>query len=301
MRILPPRKAPGVRNRIVAGMFHRLIAAFVLGAFAVLGASPATAVTTPKPASTPLKTITHIHSSPLCTGLRRSIGPAIGKVLDSDRFIAGSQPLFHDYVRAAATGQDKSAEDLAVSRLESLITPLVDNTEAVDKLLNDPYAFPHRARSEDDKKLLQMRAQLQSVNAEQKRALDLISGFVDTQQLGELQAAGNDMARAISGTEKPTPQPLAPTEPPSDLENAGITNADNDVARKYDPTYKGTSNLVGANPLNAFPNQIALYRSSIQVREDAAANSVIAAVPLCGGHLPAAATPAPSPSPSPAP
>lgn len=284
-------------------MFQRLTAVFVLGALAALAASPATAVSatkvTPKPTGTPLRTITHLHVSPMCTALGKVIGPAIAKVLQNDKIIANSKPLFHNFAQASASGQSKGAQDLAVSRLETLIGPLVKNTQTVDKLLSDPYAFPKVAYSDDDQKLLQMREQLRTVNAQQKKALDIISGFVDTQQLGELQAAGHEYDAALAA--KPsnggqTPNP-APTAPPADVLNAGVSNDKNDPTRAIDPRYKNTDSLVGANPLNVFENAISSYQQDIAGSEQEAAKTVVSAVPLCGGHVPG--QPAPSPSPSP--
>jgi hypothetical protein len=290
-------------------MVQRLTAVFTLGAIVALAANPAAAGSSgktkpaPKPAATatPLRTITHIHTSPLCTGLRRVIGPAIARALQNDKIIDSSKPLFHDFVRATASGQSKAAQDLAVSRLENLIGPLVKNTQAVDKLLSDPYAFPKVAYSDDDQKLLQMRAQLLAVNQQQKKALDIISGFVDTQQLGELQAAGHEYDAALSANpsnKNQTPAP-APTAGSSDVLNAGISNAQNDPTRANDPRYKNTDSLVGANPLNVFENAIVSYQNDIQLSEQDAAKTVISAVPLCGGHVPGQPTPAPAPSPSP--
>jgi hypothetical protein len=279
-------------------MLERLTAVFALGALVALAASPVAAVPAPKPAPTPLKTITHVRTSPLCSALRRTIGPAIGKVLENDKLIANSKPLLHDYVKASATGLNKGSQDLAVSRLESLIGPLVKNTQQIDKLLNDRYAFPKAAYSDDDQKLLQMRAQLLAVNAQQKKALDMISGFVDTQQLGELQAAGHEYDAALSTNPKATGQVGAtPTPPPSDVLNAGVENASNDPTRAVDPRYKNTDSVY-ANPLNVFEQQMSNYQQDIAGTEQVAAKTVIEAVPLCGGHIPG--QPAPSPSPAPA-
>lgn len=282
-------------------MFHRLTALFALGALVALAASPAAARSTakPAPAATPLKTIEHIHISPMCTALGKVIGPAIAKVLQSDKIIANSKPYFHDFVKATAAGQSSAGKDMAVERLETLIGPLVKNTQAVDKLLSDPFAFPKVAYSDDDQKLLQMREQLLVVNAQQKKALDVISGFVDTQQLGELQAAGHEYDAALSS--KPTnsgqtPNP-APTAPPADVLNAGVTNDRNDPARAIDPTYKNTGSLVGANPLNVFENAISSYQQDIQSSEQEAAKTVVSAVPRCGGHVPGGPVPSPTPSP----
>lgn len=302
-------KALSLRARNLLGMPQRLTAVFVLGALVALAASPAAAGSTvkvkPIPTATPLKTIYHAHVSPLCTGLRRVIGPAIGHMLSSDKYIANSKPLLHDFAKAAATGQSQGAQDIAVSRLEGLIGPLVKNTEAVDKLLSDPYAFPKVAYSDDDQKLLQMRAQLRAVNEQQKKALDIISGFVDTQQLGELQAAGHDYDAALkadASNRGQTPNP-APTAPPAAILNAGVTNETNDPTRAADPRYKNTDSLVGANPLNVFENAIASYQQDIASTEQDAAKTVVSAVPLCGGRVPGqpAASPAPVTAPSPTP
>lgn len=280
-------------------MLHRLTAVIALGALVALAASPAAAVSAPKPAPTPLKTITHMHISPMCTALGKVIGPAIAKVLQNDKYIASSKPLFHDFSQAAAAGQNGGAKDMAVERLETLIGPLVKNTQAIDKLLSDPYAFPKVAYSDDDQKLLQMRAQLRAVNNQQKKALDVISGFVDTQQLGELQAAGHEYdsaLRANATNAGQTPNP-APTAPPADVLNAGVSNEKNDPSRAMDPTYKNTGSLVGANPLNVFENAISSYQQDIAGSEQDAAKTVVSAVPRCGGHVPGQAQPIPSPTP----
>lgn len=286
-------------------MFHRLSAAFALGALVVLAVSPAGAVTKqkpkPAPTATPLKTILHVHTSPLCSGLRRVIGPAIGKVLQNDKIIDSSKPYFHDYVRSSATGLSQGSTDLAVAHLEGLVGPLVKNTQAIDKLLNDPYAFPKVAYSEDDQKLLQMRKQLQAVNQQQKKALDLISGFVDTQQLGELQAQSKDTINQLTANPNNTGHAGAtPTPPPGGILNAGVNNASNDRALAADPRFQ-PSNSVLANPLNAFEQAISDYQQDIQSSEQVAAQSVIQAVPLCGGHVPGAPAASPSPAPSPTP
>lgn len=279
----------------------RLPAVLVAGALVTLSVSPAAANVAPHPAATPLKTISNIRSSPLCTGLRRAIAPAVGKVLQSDRFIASSRPLFKSFVRASTDRQSKPAEDMAVMRLEQLVGPLVANTERVDELLRDPYAFPRVARSDGDRQLLKMRAQLQTVNEQQKHALDVISGFVATQQMGELQGEGHEMDRVLASEDTrqstATPAPAAPTSETPSILNAGVGNNDNDPTRKLDPRYHPSGNTLAASPLDVFGNAIASYQHDIQSTEQAAAKSLIAAVPLCGGHVPGQPEPSPSPSP----
>jgi|GEM_PF-686211 len=294
-------------------MFSRLMAVLALAAVCALSAGPAPAATAaaPAPTSTPLKTIVNLKVTRLCTGLRRSVGPAVRSVLQNDHAIAISRPLFKDYVKSTSTGS-QAATDMDVMHLERLIQPLVQNTQMIEKLLNDPI-YAHKPQSEQDRELLQIRAHLAAVLEEQKHALDLVSGFVDTQQLGELQAAGHEYDKAINSSDttsqsrngssgsSQTPN-LAPTTAPADILNAGVTNAQNDPGRKYDPRFQNTGSQLGYNPLNAFDQQMEVYQVNISHSEDLASQTILKAVPQCGGHVPAQTVPAPVPSsPVPAP
>jgi len=290
-------------------MFSRPTAAAVLGALFALSFGPAPAATAPVPIPTasPLKTIKHVYATRLCTGLRRSVLPAVGHILQNDHVIATSRPLFQDYVKTTSTGS-QAATDMDVMRLEKLISPLVKNTQATEQALRDTI-YPRKPQSNTDKQLLQIRAHLAQVLEEQKRALDLVSGFVDTQQLGELQAAGHEYDKSISGNETTTKTPnnsnntpnTSPTAPPADILNAGVSNANNDPARKYDPRYTNTGSQLGYNPLNVFDQQMEQYQMQISQSENLATQAIMKAVPQCGGQIPAPPAPAPlSASPVPA-
>ena len=283
-------------------MQSRLLAGLTLTALTALSAGPSPAATAPAPAATPLRTITHVHSSPLCTGLRRAIGPAIGKVLQNDGYIARSRPMFKDYVQNSTLGS-KAGVDMDIMHMEGLIGPLVQNTQAIERYLNDPI-LKRRAVTESDKQLIQMRQHLQDVLAQQKQALDLISGYVDTQQLGELQAAGHEYDAALNSTDQTgtsksnsaaTPGP-GPTTPPNDLLNAGLPTTPSDP-KNSDPRYTGSNNTVGYNPLKVFDQQVGVYQQTIGKSEDLAAQVVVKAAVECGGTVPPAAHPAPSPTP----
>jgi hypothetical protein len=237
------------------------------------------ALALPSPSPTPLKTITHVRAQRLCTGLKRSVYPAVGRVLQDDKLIADSRPLFRDYVKESATG-NKSAVDLDVMRLERYITPLVQNTQAIEAALNDP-VFPAHAQSQSDQDLLDMRTRLQEVLAEQKQALDLISGFTDTQQLGELQQEGSEDQNAASPRQTAPPQG-APTEAPNEILNAGIPNPQ----RSSDPRYMTTNSLEGFNPLNAFDQQMDQYQQQITSSENDTSQTIFKAVAECGGKAP---------------
>ncbi len=259
----------------------------------------------PVPTATPLKEIVHVVARPICSALRRSIGPAVGHVLQNDKVIAASKPLFANYARdhASANGNGAS-ENMDVLRLENLVRPMVNNVAEIKRILSEPGAFPRFARSDQEKQVLAMRAQLRVVLADQETALDLISGLVDTQQLGQLQASGSELAKSIAAPDvttkgapgqMPTPNPGPTTS--SDLLNAGLP----DKLRSNDPRYKNTDSIVGHNPLNAFAQQVAVLQRSIDSNEAVAAKSIMAAVTQCGGRTPGQTSPLPTPSPTPIP
>ena len=286
-------------------MIIAFVAALVLGAVSPFQLKLAP---TPSPTSSPLKTIAHVISTPFCTALRRNIAPAIGHVLDNDRIIAASKPMFvqfaRDHAQALKSGGSKASEDLDILHLENLIGPMVQNQQQIESLLgNSSTTFPVRPLLNDDKQIVGLRLQLLNVLEEQKGVLDLVSGLVDTQQLGELQAAGHDYDKALSpdttnngriGPNSSQPDSLAPTPEPDWLLNAGIP--DQNPAGLPDVSKLNTDSLLANNPILAFPRAVGTYQERISMREDLAAQGVRNAIPLCGGRVQA---PQPTASPTP--
>ena len=80
-------------------------------------------------------------SRPLCSALATKIRPAVALMIQNDATIAKSPPLFKDYIELSASGSN-AGRNMAVMRLESLVTPLVQNSLAIQKLLDDPSVFP---------------------------------------------------------------------------------------------------------------------------------------------------------------
>lgn len=286
-------------------MPSKYLAPVALAALALASAGEAPAASSaahPQPTATPLKTIKHVYSTTrLCTGLRRSVYPAVGRILANDKTIAQSRPLLQDFVQSANL-KSEGGKDMAVERLENLVTPLVKNTQAIEQFLNDP-VYAHKAQNDNDKQLLTLRAQLKQVLESQKQALDLVSGFVQTEQLGQLRAAGHEYDTAISGNDTTHQQPgqqqnqpsTSPTTAPAEILNAGVGSS-NDPARKNDPRFQTTDSALGYNPLNAFDQQMLNYQTQIAQSESHATFTIMKAVPVCGGQVPGA-SPAPIASP----
>ncbi|MBV9232807.1 MAG: hypothetical protein JO030_02085 [Candidatus Eremiobacteraeota bacterium] len=178
----------------------------------VLALAPpfATALATPSPSATSPPQIYRALSRPMCTELHDHILPAIAMMLQNDRDVAKSQPIFKDYLQTAytsgrgpgdTTDWNSPGRAMALERMEMLVTPLAQNTIAIQKILeNSTLAHPSGV-PEDDEKLRAAREAMLKVLATQSAELDLINGFVTTQQLGDMQHAGEEYLASIQGSD----------------------------------------------------------------------------------------------------
>jgi hypothetical protein len=211
-------------------MFRALSIATVmaLGTFApVLPSDAAGTSATPAPAtgSTPPPQIYHVITRPLCSELHERIAPAIGMMLENDTTIKKSPDLFKQYNHAQlyspdftgagsnGSGGSSSAapsasdegngtmnpsQNMALLGMENLIRPLANNIIAIQKLLDSPELMNGTGKPDDDQQLAAIRAKLLKAVAMQSASLDIISGFVDTQQMGDLQHAGQEYINAMN-------------------------------------------------------------------------------------------------------
>lgn len=200
-----------------------LVAAALLAVPGLAGAAPA-----PKPAATSSAPpqIIHIYTRRVCSVLEKTIKPAIGMILQNDKTIAKSPKLFGDYNFAMGYGSQGS-QDMAVMHMENLVSPLVDNILAAQKLLSDPAAFPTTAKTEDDRRALRLKEETLRTLASQEAALDIINGFVATQQLSQMQHEGMGFIHSIGQPD------VKGANQQSDLQNgsvmSGLTPSGNPV------------------------------------------------------------------------
>jgi hypothetical protein len=257
-------------------------------------ASPSTA--SPGPAHvaertpTPLPIIYHTKTSALCSALIEHIKPIIGMMQENDATIAKSPPLFHRYDQDLANRNPQSQtmglgeRDLTLYHLEQLISPLANNVLAIQRELDNSTVFPSTPRNDDEKALDQMRNALLKALATQAVALDLISGYVDTQQLAELQHEGTEGANinAVNGGDLAagaSPNPATPNPllvDPSQV--AGV--APNPYT--IDPlSIPGITGSVGNTPITRLLEAMDWIRAETARRENVAAQPIIEAARTC--------------------
>jgi hypothetical protein len=285
-------------------MRGRVFAPVVLAAVTALLFSRAP-VTAAKPKPTPMPKLPVIYraqATELCSALAHHVKPVVGMMLENDNTIAQSPPLFQRYNRDLydIDSQDRNANvaerDLTLYHLEQLITPLAKNVIAMQRELEDPNTFPPHPRNSDERKLSKMRDELLKALAAQSVSLDFISGYVDTQQLAELQHEGTEGAdiNAINGGD------LAPGSTPDPATPNPLFVDPNQVAGlapnpyTLDPlSIPGIAGSVGNTPVSRLMSALQYVRAMTQQRENIAAQSIMQAANTCRTR--AGSTPFPRP------
>jgi hypothetical protein len=259
--------------------------------------SASAAGTTPSSTATPPPQIYRIVTRPLCSELHERIAPAIGMMLQNDTTIKKSPDLFKKYNSASLYGAEQSntqnpitgdpgsstsnmAQNMALLGMENLIRPIANNIIAIQTMLDSPQLRNGTGVPDDDKKLHEIRDKLLKALAAQNASLDIISGFVDTQQMADLQHAGEayissmsqpDTRHAVSAT--PDPNPLT-----SNPNYAGLPPNPYTI----DPaTIPGLT--VGYNPVTRLLDALTWTIDQTQTRENDAAKTVMSSAALCSG------------------
>ncbi len=270
--------------KLRARVFASLSAVGLCASLAVGGAAKGTAVApaSPPPSDLKLPVIIHVIARPLCSGLHKAVGPAIGLMLQNNAIIAKSQPLFDDYVRYNVEGKaGTTARQLAQVRMEYLVGPLVKNTQKIDALLADRNIFNNRM-GVDSKKLAAIKAGLLRSLQVQKTAIDLINGFVSTRQLANMQHAGFEYIGSINGGKELAGNPLATPTPDPRLYNENYAGL---APGSYGHSAVNLDNLpglsIGYNPIRAVADAMRRERSTMVQRQNAIAPQVIAAAREC--------------------
>ena len=252
--------------------------------------------TGPATASTPPPQIYHVVTTALCARLHERVRPAVAMILQNDQSIAKSPPLFKKYQRGSLTAlgtaypngngapamsdsvYNHSPEtDMALQQMSYLVLPIARNIIAAQTILDDKKLLAPTGSAADDAKLAQIRAQLLETISFQSASLDLINGFVATQQMGELQHFGEEYINGIQGRDSNLQLQHATPNPWQDPNTPGL--APNPY--NFDPaTVPGLA--VGYNPLQRIMDGMEWLTVEEQKREGTAGNSISAALAECG-------------------
>jgi hypothetical protein len=232
--------------------------------------------------------IYHIVTTALCARLHDTVRPAVAMVLENDRTIAKSPPLFHRYQRAivengtaSGVGADSiynsSPEtSMTLQQMSYLVLPTARNIIAAQTLLDDPKFLAPTGNPADDNTLAQIKKQLLQTIAYQSASLDLMNGFVQTFQMGEIQHAGEEYLGAIQGTDSTSKINSATPNPWQDPNEPGL--APNPYV--LEPT-QIPGLALGYNPISNIIDGLQWLRTSTGRSEDTAGSTISAALAQC--------------------
>lgn len=280
------------------------IMAVLVAAAPILPSDAASASATPAPGTrTPPPQIIRIVTRPLCAALHKTISPAIGMMLQNDDTIKKSPDLFSAYNRESLYTNDNSVsnsasngggsstlsgnvsgslspgQNMALLKMENLVSPLANNIIAIQKLLSSPEFMNGTGNAADDARLAEIRVKLLKAVATQNTSLDLINGFLTTQQMGDLQHAGDEYIAAMNqsdtkGTSSSQPTPMPGMQNPNQI---GLPQ------NPYDIDLADVPGLtLGYNPVTRILDAVHWTIGQTQTRENEAAKSVMQTAAICG-------------------
>jgi len=251
----------------------------------------------PAPARTPPPEIYHVITTPFCAKLHDRVRPAVAMILQTDQTIAKSPPLFNRYARGTFSAQDKGAGNfsngapapdsmyaqspetsMALQQMSYLVSPIAQNIIAAQKMLTTVEMTESTGNPSDDKKLAQIKDQLLEAIAYQSASLDLINGFVATQQMGELQHAGQEYISDLNQTDLSATKPLQQVTP-GPLQDP---NAPGIQQNPYNVDLLAIPGLaVGYNPLTRIVDGLHYVQAETAKRENQAGTSISNALLEC--------------------
>jgi hypothetical protein len=172
-----------------------------------------------------------------------------------------------------------ASQRMTLLAMENLVSPIANNIIAIQKLLDSPAMLSGTGHALDDQQLQDTRTKLLKALATQNASLDIINGFVDTQNMADLQHAGEEF---ISAMNQPDTTHAAATPTPGPFANpkqAGLP------PNPYDIDLANIPGLtLGYNPVTRLLEAMHWTIAETATRESAAAAAIMQMKSLCDAN-----------------
>ncbi len=231
----------------------------------------------PNPASSPLKTIIRIKTTPFCDVFRENVFHAVqGLQINDDVIDEGQSVLAKWTYDSEADGGKLNGASVKMDRyhLGQVAYQAGTNLRRIYALLNDPDRFPATPQNDADRELLKMKATLKAVADAQERSWNILSGTYETAALYSLLSLGNNTAGA--------------------LQQGSITDKDLELG---DPVFTAPgyitppttassphASLFASTPVGRIHTGVIISQRITGVVEDQVADAVKPGVERCGSH-----------------
>jgi hypothetical protein len=216
-------------------MLGAIVAAFLLAA------------PTPAPSAAPT------HQA--CITLRENVRTALAGLMKDDEIIEAGRKAY----QKMSSDRTANTRDVPIDRLyvENAVTAMVHNLALVDQQLADPARFPTDAAPGDARSTLLMKAQLTAIASQQKKALDLLSGALETSNFNSMQNSPDDGPTVVRNR-------TSLSGAPGDLQDPGAA-----------------LDMSAGAPDDTLANAISAQQTTIQELESKAAATVMSAAAAC--------------------
>ena len=206
------------------------------------------AATSPAPSAAPT------HEA--CTTLRENVRTALAGLMKDDQIIEAGRKAY----QKMSSDRTTNTRDVAIDRLyvENAVSAMVHNLALVDEQLADPARFPTDTARSDARATLAMKAQLTAIAAQQKKALDLLSGALETSNFNTMQNSTDGDGPTVAHNRSSL------SGAPGELQNPS-TNLD----------------MSSGTPDDMVADAISSQQAQIQELESKAAVTVMAAAAVC--------------------
>jgi hypothetical protein len=199
-------------------------------------------------------TPTDVASKALCTTLRENVRIALAGLMQNDAVIDTGRKAY----RKMAEDRVARSPSVASDRLyvENAVSALVHNLARIDDLLDDSSRFPTAGVSPDALATNQMKQQLAAIADEQRKALNLLNGILET-------ASFSDVANFDNGPGSPGSQ-------------SSLNSAPGEIDKQ-----SATVDVTSAGAFDQVADDIAALQERAQTLESKAATTVLAVAAQC--------------------
>jgi hypothetical protein len=249
------------------------------------------ALATPEPSPfPPLKTITHVRSSPFCTTLRERVGPAIKALAYNNIVIGETKSLFLKMARdKVSSARPNMVMDMNMQRLDPLISTMADNLAVSQAKLNDAVHFPTQPRTEEERRLAEIQKALRAIVDRQNEALNILSGTFFSYNGNRLMGHGDGMPKGdgtgvqVDDPNQETPIVLPPIRHSAEASPAPNASSSPGPASQRTPQAVDMG-LVGKTKFASLFNSLTTYQLQEQPLESKAAKIILESAAQCNGQ-----------------
>lgn len=247
----------------------------------------------PAPEPSPsLPVIGRTHSKGFCTTVRDGVAPAVLGLMQNDDLIAASRGTLlkagHDASLKPNKGFAPAAIELDRISLSRVADSMAHNLDMVRRTLSDPKRFPRTAVSDDDRRALLLKAQLQAAVDRQNEDYNHLNGVLEVVEMRQLR---REALAATGGSVEPVGVDSAPVD--------GFPDSSSSLPGSGPLPPGGTghvteTHIVGRTIWDQLAADVEIQQTRIAQAEQTLTPAVVAAANVCRDED---ASPAPSATP----